>query len=183
MVLKEELEMNKSMLMGLLGGVGIATAGGVAGFVMLGEPSASDAMQGSVEPEPTAAIVEPMPVASAPAQPVAVSKPQPASAPAPAPRQATVAAAPPAPAPVTERCWDEEVVVPVEPTDEHAIAGTTAGALLGGAIAKKIGDDNKVLTVAGAVGGALAGRRVQQKIQENNTTTRIERRCEPIQAQ
>jgi len=173
--------MNKSMLTGLLGGVGIATAGGVAGFVMLGEPAATDAMQGSIDPEPAAIVAEPMPVESTPVQPTVAKAPAPA--PAPAPRQTTAAAAPPAPAPVTERCWDEEVVVPVEPTDEHAIAGTTAGALLGGAIAKKIGDDNKVLTVAGAVGGALAGRRVQQKIQENNTTTRIERRCEPVQAQ
>jgi len=150
---------------------------------MLGEPSSTDAMQGSVDPEPAAIAAEPMPVQSAPVQaaPAKVAAP----APAPAPRPATVAAAQPAPAPapVTERCWDEEVVVPVEVKDENRIAGTTAGALLGGAIAKKIGDDNKVLTVAGAVGGALAGRSIQQKIQENNTETRIERHCEPVAAQ
>jgi uncharacterized protein YcfJ len=174
--------MNKSMLTGLLGGVGLATAGGVAGFVMLGEPASTDEMQGSRDPGPAAVLEEPSPVASAQA---AISSPAPVSAPAPSqplaePVQVQASVAP---APVEERCWDEEVVVQVEPKDENAITGTTAGALLGGAIAKKVGDDNDLLTVAGAVGGAFAGRRVQQKIQENNTTTRIERRCEPVQAQ
>lgn len=168
--------MNKSMLTGLLGGVGLATAGGVAGFVMLGEPASTDEMQGSVEPVPAAVVEESPQVASAPAQVSAPPPSQPIAEPVQV--QASVA-----PAPVEERCWDEEVVVQVEPKDENAITGTTAGALLGGAIAKKVGDDNDLLTVAGAVGGAFAGRRVQQKIQENNTTTRIERRCEPVQAQ
>jgi len=165
------------MLSGLLGGVGLATAGGVAGFVLMGEPSTTDAVQGAVEPEPAVVVEESSPVVSAPAPVSAPAAPKPAAQPAPVQvqRQAAVA-----PAPVQERCWDEEVTVQVEPKDENAIAGTAAGALIGGAIAKKIGDDNNVLTAAGAIGGALAGRRIQQRAQENNTETRIERRCEPV---
>ena len=169
--------MNKSMLAGIVGGIAIATAGGVAGFVLLGEPSATEELQGTTAVEPEAVVAEQPQAAPVAAAPVAAAAVKPAPQPAP---RVTAVAAPSAPAPVQERCWDEEVAVPAEPKDEHAIAGTTAGALLGGAIAKKIGDDNKALTVAGAVGGALAGRKIQQQIQDNNTTTRIERRCEPV---
>ena len=168
--------MNKSMLTGLLGGVGLATAGGVAGFVLLGEPSGTDTMQGVVELQPAAVVDEPSQTASA-----QVQSPAPA-APAPVSEAAQVQTSV-APAPVEERCWDEEVVVQVEPKDENAIAGAATGALIGGALAKKVGDDNDLLTIAGAVGGAYAGRRAQQRIQENNTETRIERRCEPAVAQ
>jgi uncharacterized protein YcfJ len=177
--------MNKSMLTGLLGGVGIATAGGVAAVVMMGEPSGSADMQATIDPDPAVVIEEPAQVVAAPAM---VAPPAPVAAPvrvaAPVVSQPKIAAAPvqtaAMPAPVEERCWDEEVTVQVEPKDENAIAGTAAGAVIGGALAKRIGDDNKVVTVAGAIGGALAGRRLQQKAQENNTTTRIERRCEPV---
>ena len=165
--------MNKSMLTGLLGGVGLATAGGVAGFVLMGEPSSVDEMQGTVEPEPVTVVEEPAQIESVPAQTSAPILSQPKA-------EAVQARPAIAPAVVEERCWDEEVTVPVEPKDENAIAGTAAGALIGGAIAKKVGDDNNLLTAAGAIGGALAGRRIQQKAQENNTTTRIERRCEPV---
>jgi uncharacterized protein YcfJ len=174
--------MNKSMLTGLLGGVGIATAGGVAGFMLMGEPSATTGMQATVEPELPAIVEESAPMVSVPASvsaPARVAAPVVSKPTAEAVRVQTAIA----PAPVEERCWDEEVTVQVEPKDDNAIAGTAAGALLGGAIAKRVGDDNKLVTVAGAVGGALAGRRVQQKIQENNTTTRIERRCEPVSPQ
>ena len=34
--------MNKSMLVGLVGGIGVATAGGVLGYQFLGEPSADE---------------------------------------------------------------------------------------------------------------------------------------------
>jgi uncharacterized protein YcfJ len=168
--------MNRSMVTGLLGGVGLATAGGVAGFVLLGEPSSTDGIQGTLEPELAAVVEESPEMASAPAQASAPVMSQPRA-------EAVQVQAAVEPAPVEERCWDEEVTVQVDPKDENAIAGTATGAVLGGAIAKKVGDDNDLLTVAGAIGGAFAGRRVQQKIQENNTTTRIERRCEPAEAQ
>jgi uncharacterized protein YcfJ len=69
--------------------------------------------------------------------------------------------------------------VQADPKDDKAIAGTATGAILGGAIAKKLGDDKDLVTAAGAAAGAFAGRRLQRNIQENNTTTTIERRCAP----
>jgi uncharacterized protein YcfJ len=134
--------MNKSMLMGIVGGIGVATAGGVLGYQFLG---------------PQGAALE-------------------AEAPAAAPAARAHAAAP------AEVCWDEEVQVTAEPKDEHRIAGTAIGAVVGGAIGKDIGDRD-ITTAAGAAAGALIGRKVQEEIQENRaaarTTTTIERRCGP----
>ena len=148
--------MNKSMLMGVVAGVGIATAGGVLGYQFLGKP----VVDGAAE-------VEEAPAASATAAPAA----RPAAAPA-----ARTAAAP------AEECWDEEVAVTADPKDEHRIAGTAVGAVVGGAIGKDIGDRD-ITTAAGAAAGALIGRKIQERIQENRadqrTTTTIERRCGP----
>ena len=153
--------MNKQMLMGVVAGVGVATAGGVLGYQFLGPQGAEVA----VEAEDQAAI-EPAQVAAAPAA-------RPAAAPAP-----RVAAAP---AP-TEECWDEEVTVTAAPKDEHRIGGTAAGAVVGGAIGKDIGDSD-LATAAGAAAGAFIGRKIQGAVQENRadtrTTTTIERRCGP----
>jgi uncharacterized protein YcfJ len=148
--------MNKSMLMGVVAGVGIATAGGVLGYQFLGKPSGEVA----AEVEEAAA-----PAAAAPAS-------RPASA-----QPASRAAAAPA-----EECWDEEVAVTADPKDQHRIAGTAVGAVVGGAIGKDIGDRD-ITTAAGAAAGALIGRKIQERIQENRaderTTTTIERRCGP----
>jgi uncharacterized protein YcfJ len=179
--------MNKSMLTGIVAGVAIATAGGVAGYAFLAEPSEAPGSAVVID-EPAAvptgaetAVPAPAPAvaaAPAPAQPVARA-PAPAPARTAAPRPQPVAT--PAAAPVVqEECWDEEVTVQADPKDDRAIAGTATGAILGGALAKKLGDDNDLLTAAGAAAGAFAGRRVQREIQENNTTTTIERRCAPV---
>jgi len=189
--------MNKSMLMGLIGGIGIATAGGVAGYALMSQPAAEDtgsAVVTETSGAPSAEAEQPAVARTAqPEQTVAVSAavpatpaPKPAAAPrAPAPAPERVAAAAPAPAPaaapVQQECWDEVVEVPAEPRDERAIAGTASGAILGGAIARKLGDDNDLLTAAGAAAGAFAGRRLQRQVQENNTTTTVERRCAPAQ--
>jgi uncharacterized protein YcfJ len=184
--------MNKSMVIGLVGGIGIATAGGVAGYAFLSQSPDQDrgsmaVVESSVEESPADTTL------ARQAEPVATENSA-ASAVAPAPRPAptaTQAAAPrpsqPAATPVTaaepvveQRCWDEEVTVQAEPKDDKAIAGTAAGAVLGGAIAKRLGDDNDLATAAGAAAGALAGRRIQRRVQDNNTTTVIERRCEPV---
>lgn len=142
--------MDKSMLMGLVAGIGVATAGGVLGYQFLGQP-------GTEETEAAAAIVA-----------------TPAAAPAQAP-----AARPAAP---TEECWDEEVQVTADPKDDHRIAGTAIGAVVGGAIGKDVGDRD-LTTAAGAAAGAFIGRKIQGEIQENRadrrTTTTIERRCGP----
>lgn len=145
--------MNKSMLIGLVGGIAVATAGGVAGYTWLGQeraPVEDSAAAAEQAAEGTAATMQP------------------------------VASRPAAPAPEAEECWDEEVTVQNAPRDQHAIAGTAIGALVGGALGKELGDDKDIVTAAGAAAGAYAGRRAQQNMQENNTTTTIERRCAPV---
>ncbi|HEX9877471.1 MAG TPA: glycine zipper 2TM domain-containing protein [Gammaproteobacteria bacterium] len=120
--------MNKSTLIGVVAGIGVAMAGGVAAYTFLGR----DAEVGE---------------------------------------QASAA-----------ECWDEEVAVETDPIDQHRIAGTAGGAIVGGAIGKDLGDRD-ITTAAGAVAGALIGRKIQEEIQENRaeqrTTTTIERRCAP----
>jgi uncharacterized protein YcfJ len=162
--------MNKSMLMGVVAGVGVATAGGVLGYQFL---DTSPAEQGSAE-----VMLEPDQVTSA-AAPVVVARAEPTAAPRPAaaPRPTQPAAAP------AEECWDEEVQVTADPKDQHAIAGTALGAVVGGAIGKDVGDRD-LTTAAGAAAGAFIGRKIQKKVQENReeqrTTTVIERRCAPV---
>ena len=153
--------MNKSMLMGVVAGIGVATAGGVLGYQFLGPQGA--------EVEGDEVIVE----AEALTPPT----------PAPAMRTAAAPAARPAAAPApTEECWDEEVQVTAAPKDEHRIAGTAIGAVVGGAIGKDLGDRD-LTTAAGAAAGAFIGRKIQGEVQENRadqrTTTTIERRCGP----
>lgn len=189
--------MNKGMLTGMLAGVGIAIAGGVAGFTLLGDSSVEDeqvnvqATDEAVEAVPAVATTLPDSQGSATAPAAAVTKPAATTAAAPRPAPAATTAAPAVAAPVpqpaaaqataqvAEECWDEEVEVPVEPKDKNAIAGTAAGAAIGGVIADKLGDDNKLVTAAGAAAGAFFGRRAQQRRQEQQTTTTIERRCAP----
>jgi uncharacterized protein YcfJ len=130
--------MNKSMVIGVVAGIAVATAGGVASYALLGQEGSTDEASLAAE-------------------------------------TATVAAQP---APV-EECWDEEVAVQAEPRDDKAIAGTAIGAVVGGALAKELGDDSDLVTAAGAAAGAFAGRRAQREYQENQTTTTIERRCAP----
>jgi uncharacterized protein YcfJ len=147
--------MNKSMLVGVVAGIGVATAGGVLGYSFLGERSEDAAAVASEAPAQTAA---------------------PASRTAPAPATRTAAAAP------AEECWDEEVAVTADPKDQHRIAGTAIGAVVGGAIGKDVGDRD-ITTAAGAAAGALIGRKIQERVQENRadtrTTTTVERRCGP----
>ncbi len=145
--------MNKSMLIGVVAGVGIAAAGGVAGFTFLGKNANVDE---------TAAVAEN--AAATPAQQAAA-------------RSASQPAAQPA-----VECWDEEVAVTADPKDRNAIAGTAIGAVVGGAIGKDVGDRD-LTTAAGAAAGAFIGRRIQKEVQENRadqrTSVTTERRCAP----
>jgi len=147
--------MNKSMLVGVVAGVGLATAGGVLGYQFLGPQGAE--------------------VTAEAEQDVATGAAAPATRTA-APARTTAAAAP------AEECWDEEVQVTADPKDQHRIAGTAIGAVVGGAIGKDVGDRD-ITTAAGAAAGALIGRKVQERIQDNRadqrTTTTVERRCGP----
>jgi uncharacterized protein YcfJ len=144
--------MNKSMLMGVVAGVGVATAGGVLGYQFLGKPVAE------------VAVEEQAPAAAAPAA-------RPATAPA-----ARTAAAP------AEECWDEEVAVTADPKDEHRIAGTAIGAVVGGAIGKDVGDRDITTAAGAAAGALIGRKiqeRVQENRADQRTTTTIERRCGP----
>jgi uncharacterized protein YcfJ len=81
---------------------------------------------------------------------------------------------------MVEECWDEEVEVPAEARDDKAIAGTAAGAVIGGALADRLGDDDDLVTAAGAAAGAFLGRKAQREYQENRTTTETVRRCRQV---
>ncbi|QJQ96458.1 MULTISPECIES: glycine zipper 2TM domain-containing protein [Halomonadaceae] len=78
----------------------------------------------------------------------------------------------------------ENVVVsqraPVQ--DHHRIAGTAAGAVVGGLLGNQIGGGSgkKLATVAGAVGGGFAGREVQGRMQNGNVTTTTQRQCHTV---
>jgi uncharacterized protein YcfJ len=149
---------NKSMLIGLVAGIGIAAAGGVAAYQFLGKRA----------DEPAAANVE---------QASSVAHAQTAAQHPSSSHPTTVAAAAPA-----EDCWDEEVTTQRDKTDEHAIAGTALGAVVGGAVGKDVGHHD-VTTAAGAAAGAFIGRKIQQHIQEENadkrTETHVEHHCVP----
>jgi uncharacterized protein YcfJ len=168
--------MNKSMLTGVVAGIAVATAGGVAGYQFFGQPrtdlqgSAETVQESVAEPETVVARAEPQ---------TAATQPRPAARPAStAPKAApkTTAAAP------AQECWDEEVKVEAEKTDPNAIGGTAAGAVVGGAIGHNVGDSN-LATAAGAAAGAFIGRKIQKKVQDNHaeerTTTHIEHKCAP----
>lgn len=160
--------MNKSLLTGLIAGIAVATAGGVAGYTFFGQ-DAEDA--GSATPMEADAHAG-----------HAAAAPAPAAAPA-APRPAAAAAPAPAPAAAAEmECWDEPVTVQADPKDRNQIAGTAIGAVVGGAVAKDLGDRD-LTTAVGAAAGAFIGRRIQKEVQENRaesrTVTTMERRCAP----
>jgi uncharacterized protein YcfJ len=154
--------MNKSVLIGMVAGIGIAVAGGVAGVTLMNNSAETVeplAMEETAEAVDTMAIADATP--EAPAQNVVVvnNEPEPV---------------------FVEECWDEVVEVPAEARDDKAIAGTAAGALIGGALADRLGDDDDLVTAAGAAAGAFLGRRAQREYQENRTTTTTVRRCEQV---
>ncbi len=149
---------NKHMLIGLVAGIGIAAAGGVAAYQFLGRHADN-------------APVEQSSASAKQAAHASASKRAPTSAP-----ETQVSAAP------AENCWDEEVTAQRDKTDEHAIAGTAIGAVVGGAIGKDVGHHG-ITTVAGAAAGAYVGRKIQQHVQDNQaderTETHVEHHCAP----
>ena len=90
--------MNKSLLIGVVAGIGVATAGGVAGFSMLGKKEPGELEVALVDRE--AAAIAPAPVLEEPrpeARPALATQSAaaaPVAAPAPAPRPAVQRAAP-----------------------------------------------------------------------------------------
>ncbi|MBS7663665.1 glycine zipper 2TM domain-containing protein [Pseudomonas lalucatii] len=66
--------------------------------------------------------------------------------------------------------------------DQHRIAGTAIGAVVGGLLGNQVGGGTgkKIATVAGAVGGGYAGNKVQENMQAGDTYTTTETRCSTV---
>ena len=81
-----------------------------------------------------------------------------------------------------EVCEDVPVTRKAPVKDEHKIAGTAIGAVVGGLLGNQIGGGSgkTVATVAGAVGGGYAGNKVQGNMQDKDTYTTTERRCHTV---
>lgn len=79
-------------------------------------------------------------------------------------------------------CHDEVVSHTTPPKDQHQIAGTAIGAVLGGVLGHQVGGGKgkTLATVAGAVGGGYAGKKIEQSRQHANVTTTTERRCQTV---
>lgn len=80
-------------------------------------------------------------------------------------------------------CHDEVVSHSAPPQDQHQIAGTAIGAVVGGLVGHQIGGGKgrTLATVAGAVGGGYAGKRIQESRQQDNVTTSTEQHCETVE--
>ncbi|MBT9569392.1 MAG: glycine zipper 2TM domain-containing protein [Thiobacillus sp.] len=81
-----------------------------------------------------------------------------------------------------EECRDVAVTEQAPVKDEHRIAGTAIGAVLGGVVGNQIGGGKgkTLATVAGAAGGGYAGNQVQKNMQESDRVTKMERRCKTV---
>ncbi len=81
-----------------------------------------------------------------------------------------------------QECHDEQVVRQAQPKDEHRVAGTAIGAVVGGILGNQVGGGNgkTVATVAGAAAGGYAGNKIQGKMQKGNTYTATEQRCSRV---
>lgn len=81
-------------------------------------------------------------------------------------------------------CKDEPVTQAEAPKDQHQIAGTAIGAVVGGLAGHQVGGGKgkTLATIAGAVGGGYAGKKIQERHQANNpnTVTTTERHCETV---
>jgi len=79
-------------------------------------------------------------------------------------------------------CRDEVVSHTAPPSDQHQIAGTAIGAVVGGVLGNQIGGGKgrTLATVAGAVGGGYAGKRIQENNQHGTVTSSSVRRCEMV---
>ncbi|SDG87537.1 Uncharacterized conserved protein YcfJ, contains glycine zipper 2TM domain [Pseudomonas benzenivorans] len=81
-----------------------------------------------------------------------------------------------------EVCKDVAVTRQKPVQDQHQIAGTAIGAVVGGLLGNQVGGGSgkKIATVAGAVGGGYAGNKVQENMQANDTYTTTETRCSTV---
>ena len=81
-----------------------------------------------------------------------------------------------------EECKDVAVTKKAPVKDEHKVAGTAIGAVVGGLVGNQFGGGGgkKVATVAGAAAGGYAGNKVQGNMQDGDTYTTTERRCNTV---
>ncbi len=81
-----------------------------------------------------------------------------------------------------QECHEEVVTHQQQPKDEHRVAGTLIGAVVGGVLGNQVGGGNgkKIATVVGAGAGGYAGNQVQDRMQKGNTYTANEQRCSTI---
>jgi uncharacterized protein YcfJ len=81
-----------------------------------------------------------------------------------------------------EVCTDEVVTLTRKPKDKDQIAGTAAGAVIGGVLGNQVGhgDAKTLATAAGAVAGGYAGNKIQENAQEKNTYTETKRVCKTV---
>lgn len=81
-----------------------------------------------------------------------------------------------------EVCKDVAVTRQAPVKDQHQLAGTAIGAVVGGLLGNQVGGGNgkKIATVAGAVGGGYAGNKVQAHMQDTDTYTTTETRCNTV---
>jgi uncharacterized protein YcfJ len=82
-----------------------------------------------------------------------------------------------------EECRDQLVSVQHPTNDPNQLAGTVAGAVIGGLAGSQVGagDGKKVATVGGAVAGGYAGKKIQEGMQDRNVDQVNERVCETTQ--
>ena len=73
----------------------------------------------------------------------------------------------------------DDVEVARDTSDPNRIAGTAAGAVIGGLVGNQVGSGSgrRAATVGGAVAGGAIGRQVQGNRQETQGERVIERRC------
>jgi uncharacterized protein YcfJ len=192
--------MNKSLLIGLIVGVGATAGVGALGLALKGHQEAQAQTQAVEQPAAPAADVAQLDSqsqdASAPPEEAqaadALAQDSPPPAPAVAqkpvraePKYARVVSVEPQTRSVTEPrevCQDVEVTQKAPVRDEHQIAGTVIGGVLGAVVGNQIGSGKgrKIAKVAGAVGGAYAGNKVQERIQNSRTVTTTEKKCETV---
>lgn len=81
-----------------------------------------------------------------------------------------------------EVCKEVAITRQAPVKDQHQIAGTAIGAVVGGLLGNQVGGGNgkKIATVAGAVGGGYAGNKAQEHMQGTDTYTTTETRCSTV---
>ena len=162
--------MNKHMLAGVLLGTIIATAGG-AYAIRSGTPQ-------------SAAIVSVTPITvSMEQQYAAVTQVDLWTEPG-APKLANVVSSKPiiVAGQTREVCEERTITHQAPAKDENQIAGTAAGAVIGGLLGNQVGGGNgkKAATALGAIAGGLIGKNAQANHQQQQTYQTVEQVCNNI---